>query len=102
MEKQFKYIESKDSNKLNLDKYFTSEEDMNYCVNKTLDILQESGYEIIEFLEPSAGRGVFSSYLSTSGKEVLALDIDPEGEDIIKADFLTYPLEYKDLLGLEI
>lgn len=95
MGKQFKYIDSKNSNKLNLDKYYTSEEDMRYCVNKTLDILQENGYEITEFLEPSAGNGIFSNYLLSSGKEVLALDIEPEDDNIIKADFLTYPLEYK-------
>ena len=95
MGKQFKYIDSKNSNKLNLDKYYTSEEDMRYCVNKTLDILQENGYEITEFLEPSAGNGIFSNYLLSSGKEVLALDIEPEDDNTIKADFLTYPLEYK-------
>ena len=33
MSKQFKYIESKGSNKLDLDQYYTSEADMNYCVN---------------------------------------------------------------------
>lgn len=95
MSKQFKYIESKDSNKLNLDQYYTSEEDMNYCVNKTLDVLQENGYEVSEFLEPSAGQGVFSNYLYTSGKNVIALDIEPKAENIIQADYLTYELEYK-------
>ena len=35
---QFKSIDdNKNSNKLNLDQYYTSEEDMNYCVNKTID-----------------------------------------------------------------
>lgn len=95
MEKKFKYIESKGTNKLNLDQYYTSEEDMNYCVNKTLDILQESGYSVSEFLEPSAGQGVFSNYLVTSGKSVIALDIEPKAEDIIEADYLTYDIEYK-------
>ena len=73
MEKKFKYIESKGTNKLNLDQYYTSEEDMNYCVNKTLDILQESGYSVSEFLEPSAGQGVFSNYLVTSGFPIINL-----------------------------
>ena len=95
MSKQFKYIESKDSNKLNLDQYYTSEADMNYCVNKTLDVLQENGYEVSEFLEPSAGQGAFSDYLYTSGKNVIALDIEPKAEGIIQADYLTYKLEYK-------
>lgn len=95
MEKKFKSVESKGTNKLNLDQYYTSEEDMNYCVNKTLDVLQEKGYSVSEFLEPSAGQGVFSNYLTTSGLNVIAIDIDPKQEDIIKADFLTYDIEYK-------
>ena len=95
MSKQFKYIESKDSNKLNLDQYYTSEADMIYCVNKTLDILQKNGYEISEFLEPSAGEGVFSNYLLTSGLNVIAMDLFPKDENIIQQDYLTCDLEYK-------
>ena len=94
--KQFKsVVNGKNSNKLNFDQYYTSEEDMNYCVNKTLDILQENGYTVSEFLEPSAGQGVFSNYLYTSGKSVIALDIEPKAEDIIEADYLTYDIGYK-------
>ena len=96
MIKQFKYIDSKNSNKLNLDKYYTSEEDMNYCVNKTIDILQSNGYGISCYLEPSAGNGIFSDYLYTSGSEVIAIDIEPESPSIIKADFLEFPLEYRE------
>ena len=95
MEKKFKSIESKETNKLNLDQYYTSEEDMMYCVNKTLDVLQENGYSVSEFLEPSAGQGVFSNYLATSGLNVIAIDIEPKSEDIIQADYLTYDIEYK-------
>ena len=95
MEKKFKSIESKETNKLNLDQYYTSEEDMMYCVNKTLDVLQENGYSVSEFLEPSAGQGVFSNYLATSGLNVMAIDIEPKSEDIIQADYLTYDIEYK-------
>ena len=91
---KFKYIGSKGSNKLSLDKYYTSYDDMEYCVNKAWDILRDNGYAISEFLEPSAGAGVFSNYLSTSGLDVISIDIEPEGEDIIKADFLKYDLNY--------
>lgn len=91
---KFKYIENKDSNKLELDKYYTSYDDMKYCVNKGWDILKENGYEISEFLEPSAGKGVFSNYLATSGLNVISVDIEPGGEDIIKADYLNYSIEY--------
>ena len=93
--KQLKYIESKDSNKLNLDQYYTSEADMSYCVNKTLNILQGNGYEVSEFLEPSAGEGVFVNYLYTFDKNVIALDIEPKAENIIQTDYLTYDLKYK-------
>lgn len=87
---------NKNCNKLDLDQYYTSYEDMEYCVNKAWDIIKDLGYEVSEFLEPSAGEGVFSNYLATSGLEVIAIDIEPKGEDIIKADFLTYDLEYKE------
>ena len=95
IKKQYKIVESKNSNKLGLDKYYTSEEDMNYCVNKTLDVLRENGYSVDSFLEPSAGAGVFSDYLATTGKEVIALDIYPEGNNILKQDYLTFEVEYK-------
>lgn len=91
---KFKYIESKKNNKLYLDKYYTSYDNMKYCVDKTLEVLKSNGYEISEFLEPSAGAGVFSNYLATSGLDVVAIDIEPDSEDIIKADYLEYPLEY--------
>lgn len=95
MNKQFKYIESKGSNKLILDQYYTNEDDMMYCVNKTLDILQDNGYNISCFLEPSAGTGVFSNYLYTNGLEGIAIDIEPKQNDILKEDYLTYDIEYK-------
>ena len=87
---------NKNCNKLDLDQYYTSYEDMEYCVNKAWDVIKDLGYEVSEFLEPSAGEGVFSNYLATSGLDVIAIDIEPKGEDIIKADFLTYNLEYKE------
>ena len=87
---------NKNCNKLDLDQYYTSYEDMEYCVNKAWDVIKDLGYEVSEFLEPSAGEGVFSNYLATSGLDVIAIDIEPKGEDIIKADFLTYDLKYKE------
>ena len=89
------FNENKKCHKLDLDKYYTSYEDMEYCVNKAWDVISELGYSVSEFLEPSAGNGVFSNYLATSGLDVIAIDIEPENENIIKANFLTYELEYK-------
>lgn len=92
---KFKYIETKDSNKLDLDKYYTSYEDMKYCVHKALSVLNKNNYSISEFLEPSAGSGVFSNYLRSKKLDVIAIDIEPESDGIIAADFLKYPIEYK-------
>ena len=86
---------NKNTNKLDLDQYYTSYEDMEYCVNKAWDIIYDLGYSVSEFLEPSAGEGVFSNYLMTSGLDVIAIDIEPKRENIIKADYLTYDIKYK-------
>lgn len=86
---------NKKTDKLDLDQYYTSYDDMQYCVNKAWDVIKDLGYGVSEFLEPSAGTGVFSNYLATSGLDVVAIDIDPKGDNIVKADFLEYPLEYK-------
>lgn len=83
----------RNSNKLYLDKYYTPYKTMKYCVKKTLEILKD--FKIEEFVESSAGNGIFSNYLKNKGYKVIALDIEPEGEDIIKADYLDYPFEYK-------
>ena len=95
MSRQYKYLNSKNSNKLELDQYYTPKEVMEYCVNKTIEVLEGKNCKIDCFLEPSAGQGIFSDYLYTIGKEVLALDIEPKAGNIIEADFLEHPIEYK-------
>ena len=77
--------------KIELDKYYTSDELAKYCVEKTKEIIGEEN--ITEYLEPSAGAGVFLKYLKD--KPYLAYDIKPEGENIVQADYLTLDLEYK-------
>ena len=72
------------------DKYYTSPELAEYCVKKTKEIIGEEN--ITEYLEPSAGSGVFLDYLD---KPYLAYDIEPEDNRIIKQDYLTLDLEYK-------
>ncbi|MFR2888772.1 MAG: hypothetical protein ACLTDM_11295 [Clostridium butyricum] len=86
---------NKECSKLDFDQYYTSYDDMEYCVNKGWDVLLENGYEISGFVEPSAGAGVFSDYLLNSGLEVIAIDILPQNSNIIQADFLDYELDYK-------
>jgi len=87
--KQFKRDEKQNSSKLHLDKYYTPKDIVEECINLTYDTL---GLEnITEIIEPSAGNGAFSMNL----EGCVAYDIEPEGDGIIKQDFLELDLEYK-------
>jgi len=79
----------KNSNKLNLDQYYTSEKVADYCLSVARNVLK--GEKITEVIEPSAGNGVFSKKI----KNCIAYDIEPKDDSIIKQDFLELPLEYK-------
>lgn len=92
---QFKTVENKNSNKLHYDQYYTPYDAMEYCVNKSLDVIKKLGYEVSEFLEPSAGEGIFSDYLRTSGLNVIAMDLYPKQKYILQQDYLSCNLEYK-------
>lgn len=72
------------------DKYYTSPELAKYCVENTKEIIGSEN--ITEYIEPSAGGGVFLDYLD---KPYLAYDVEPEDERIIKQDYLTVDLDYK-------
>ena len=90
--KQFKRDLTQNSNKLHLDKYYTSDELALYCVTKTKEIINNPN---VRFLEPSAGNGVFLKYLPP---DTVAYDIEPESEGIIEADYLTLDLPYDENL----
>lgn len=76
--------------KIKNDKYYTSDELGKYCVEKTKEIVGQNN--IVEYLEPSAGNGVFLNHLD---KPYLAYDILPEDDRIAKQDYLELDLEYK-------
>jgi len=60
-----------------------------YCIDKTYEIIGKEN--ITEIIEPSAGNGSFSNQI----ENCTAYDIEPEGEYIIKQNFLQLELEYK-------
>ena len=70
------------------DKYYTPIELARRLIKTTYEVL--SDYEITDVIEPSAGDGAFSKNV-----ECTAYDIEPQGENIIKADFLTLDIPYK-------
>lgn len=76
--------------KIKLDKYYTNDKLAKYCVEKTKEIIGEEN--ITEWLEPSAGAGVFLNHLPSN---TVAYDIEPEDSRVIKQDFLELDLDYK-------
>ena len=76
--------------KIDNDKYYTPPDLAKYIVTKTKEIIGEEN--ITEYIEPSAGAGVFLNYLD---KPYLAYDIEPEDNRIIKQDYLELDLPYK-------
>jgi len=81
------------SKKIKNDKYYTSTELAKYCVDKTKEIIGEEN--IIEWIEPSGGNGVFLDYLP---KSTYSCDIEPE-DDLNRIDIKNYlelKLEYKE------
>ena len=74
--------------KIQNDKYYTPVNLAKYCIDKTYEIIGKEN--ISEIIEPSAGNGSFSNQL-----DCIAYDLYPEGENIIKQDYLELDLEYK-------
>lgn len=78
------------SKKIDLDKYYTPWDLAKDCVIKTKQIIGTEN--ITEWLEPSAGNGVFLPYLDNN---YLAYDIEPEKEGIHRQNYLELNLPYK-------
>ena len=74
--------------KIENDKYYTPVDLAKYCIGKTFEIIGKEN--ITDIIEPSAGNGSFSNQLDCT-----AYDLYPEGDNIIKQDYLTLDLEYK-------
>lgn len=86
---------NKKCNKLHLDKYYTPSKTAKYCIDKTIDILNNLNYILSDIIEPSSGSGSFSDILIKK-YNTIALDIEPEKEYIVNQDYLKYDIEYKE------
>lgn len=76
--------------KIELDKYYTSRDLAEYVVNKTKEVIGKDN--ITEYIETSAGSGVFLEFLD---KTYIAYDISPDDERVEKQDFLSLDIDYK-------
>ena len=74
--------------KIENDKYYTPVDLAKYCIGKTFEIIGKEN--ITDIIEPSAGNGSFSNQLDCT-----AYDLYPEGDNIIKQDYLKLDLPYK-------
>ena len=74
--------------KIDNDKYYTPIDLAKYCIDKTFEIIGKEN--ITDIIEPSAGNGSFSNQLDCT-----AYDLYPEGDNIIKQDYLKLDLPYK-------
>ena len=77
------------------DAYYTSTEVAEHCFTKMLEVIGKEN--ITEFIESSAGSGVFINMIEKYTPETpyQAYDIDPKDSRILKADFLKLESEYK-------
>jgi hypothetical protein len=70
------------------DKFYTKTAVAKFCVEKLQEILGNQEYQ---FLEPSAGNGVFIDTLKEVGmSNIEAMDIDPDNDFITKQNFFQY------------
>jgi predicted RNA methylase len=69
-----------------MDQYYTKKSVAEQCVQKIFDCCNTVDYQ---WVEPSAGNGVFLSCLPTNCDKV-GIDIDPKASEVIKGDFLTW------------
>ena len=67
--------------KIELDKYYTSDDLAKYCVEKTKEIIGEEN--ITEYLEPSAGSGTTKIACMNSNRNYIVNDKDEKYYNII-------------------
>lgn len=72
------------------DQFFTPQNTVEYCMQKTKEVLSSLGENLddVLFIEPSAGDGAFLNHLPSN--RTLAMDIEPRAPGIFKRDFLDF------------
>jgi hypothetical protein len=84
-----------------IDKFYTSSPATELCYHNIKKILNID-FENDLIIEPSAGDGAFIKIIEKLSKNNLFIDIEPENDKIIKADYLNYLLEEKDFKKVHV
>jgi len=71
-----------------LDKFYTNRDVSNRLIKKTIEKIPLMNNYLI--VEPSAGDGAFSDYLREHFDDIIALDISPDKDYILKQDFFDF------------
>lgn len=97
-DKELKYVNGKKMKKNNknlLDQYFTKPEIAKELYKTTRKIISRfDKISDFQWLEPSAGDGVFFDLLPS--KKRIGIDIDPKIDNVIKMDYLNYQISKND------
>ena len=71
------------------DKFYTKHEVAIWCIQQVIDVIQNATNDYI-WVEPSAGSGAFFHQFPEEVKQRYAMDIDPDGPNIERRDFLSW------------
>jgi len=82
-----------------IDKYYTSSDAVNLCIENIKKYVIIDDFDLI--IEPSAGNGAFIEGIKSLTYNYLFYDIEPENEEIIKQDFLTFDIYSTGLNGFQ-
>ena len=82
-----------------IDKYYTNSDAVNLCIENIKKYVIINDFDLI--IEPSAGNGAFIEGIKSLTYNYLFYDIEPENEEIIKKDFLTYDIYSTGLNGFQ-
>ena len=77
-----------------LDKFYTHPDIAKTFVDKINEMFPLNQYDMV--IEPSAGSGNILQYLPTNS---IGLDLEPEGDNIVKQDFFKYDPGYHPLIN---
>lgn len=89
--------QTKGLNRNTIDKYYTKDEVVDLCINLVEKNIPIQPDDLI--IEPSAGNGSFIKGIKTLTSNYKFYDLEPENDEIVKQDYLSYDYEDDGIRG---